>query len=108
LPLLRGDSQPVRQHAISCGMRGLPAFRDGQWKLVLGAGSGGWSKGDDATKLQLYDLAADLGETTNLAAAQPDRVEAMLAAYQKIVAGGRSSPGPQQQNDVKVRPYPQP
>ena len=108
LPLLRGDDQPVRRQAVSCGMRGLPAFRDGQWKLVLGAGSGGWSKGGDAAELQLYDLAADLGETTNLAAAQPDRVQAMLAAYQKMVAAGRSTPGPQQQNDVPVRPYPKP
>ena len=108
LPLLRGDSQPVRRQAVSCGMRGLPAFRDGQWKLVLGAGSGGWSKGGDAAELQLYDLATDLGETTNLAADQPERVQAMLAAYQKIVAAGRSTPGPQQQNDVPVRPYPKP
>ncbi len=108
LPLFRGDDQPVRQHAISCGMRGLPAIRDGQWKLVLGAGSGGWSKGDDAADLQLYDLAADLGEVTNLAAAQPDRVQAMVAAYQKIAAEGRSTLGPRQQNDAAVRPYPRP
>jgi arylsulfatase A len=108
LPLLRGEDQPVRRHAVSCGVRGLPAFRDGQWKLVLGAGSGGWSKGSDAAELQLYDLAADLGETTNLAGSQAERVQEMLSAYQEIVAAGRSTPGPQQRNDVPVRPYPQP
>ncbi len=62
----------------------------------------------DAAELQLYDLATDLGETTNLAATQPELLQAMLTAYQKIVAAGRSTPGPQQQNDVPVRPYPKP
>ncbi len=108
MPLLRGGGQPVRQHAVSCGMRGLPAIRDGRWKLILGRGSGGWSKGGDAADVQLYDLAADLGERNNLAADQPERVAAMLKAYEKLVAEGRSTPGPRQENDVKVRPHPQP
>jgi len=108
MPLLRGGGQPVRQHAVSCGVRGLPAIRDGRWKLILGRGSGGWSKGGDAADVQLYDLAADLGERNNLAADQPERVAAMLKAYEKLVAEGRSTPGPRQENDVKVRPHPQP
>lgn len=108
LPLFRGDDQPVRQHAISCGMRGLPAIRDGQWKLVLGTGSGGWSKGGDTAKLQLYDLETDLGEQDNRAAEEPERVASMLAAYQRIVSDGRSTAGLRQPNDVAVRPYPQP
>ena len=35
-------------------------------------GSGDW---------ELYDLAADLGETKNLAAAQPDLAKELLAKY---------------------------
>jgi len=108
MPLLRGGEQPVRHHAVSCGMRGLPAVREGQWKLVLGAGSGGWSKGGDAANLQLYDLEVDLGERHNVAADEPERVAEMLAAYQAIVRNGRSTPGPRQQNDVTVRGFPQP
>ena len=106
LPLLRGGEQPVRQQAVSCGMRGLPAIRDGGWKLILGAGSGGWSKGGHAAELQLYDLEADLGEQRNLAADKPERVAEMLTAYRKIVAEGRSTPGRPQPNDVAVRRYP--
>ena len=106
MPLLRGGDQPVRQHAVSCSVRGLPAIRDGRWKLILGPGSGGWSKGGDAAKLQLYDLEVDLGERHNVAADEPERVAEMLAAYQAIVRNGRSTPGPRQQNDVTVSRYP--
>jgi len=45
LPLLRGGTDPVRRHAVSCSIRGLPSFRDGRWKLIFGKGSGGWSRG---------------------------------------------------------------
>jgi hypothetical protein len=57
---------------------------------------------------QLYDLATDLGEQKNLAAQEPERVAAMTAAYQKIVAEGRSTNGPKQANDIVVRAYPRP
>jgi hypothetical protein len=69
----------------------MPAIRDGRWKLILGKGSGGWSKGgDEGPDVQLYDLEADLGERRNLAAEEPERVRAMKAAYEAIVAAGRS------------------
>jgi hypothetical protein len=59
--------------------------------LFLGRGLGGWSQGgDDGPDVQLYDLAADLGERENLAAEQPGRVAAMKAAYEMLVTGGRS------------------
>ena len=47
------------------------AIRDGSWKLVVD-GKGGETVG-------LYDLNRDLGEQNNLATAEPNRVEAMLA-----------------------------
>jgi arylsulfatase A-like enzyme len=93
LPLLRGRTEPVRQHAVSCSAGGLAAVRDGQWKLILGKGSGGWAKGrDDGPGVQLYDLAADVGERQNLAEAFPERVVAMKAVYDAMVAKGRSQP----------------
>jgi hypothetical protein len=39
---------------------------------------------------QLYDLAADLGETKNVASAHPERVKAMSALLQKLREQGRS------------------
>jgi arylsulfatase A-like enzyme len=93
LPLLEGGTEPVRRHAVSCSIRGVPSIRDGHWKLILGKGSGGWSKGDeDGPDVQLYDLATDLGERRNLATDQPERVAAMKAAYEALVAAGRSRP----------------
>ena len=59
------------------------AMRDGDWKLILGG------KGGD--KVGLYNLTDDLGETNNLADAQPDRVKTMLSsleAWKKDVAAG--------------------
>jgi arylsulfatase A len=97
LPLLQGGAEPVRRHAVSCSSRGVPAIRDGSWKLILGRGSGGWSKGgEDGPDLQLYDLAADIGEEHNLAAEQPERVAAMKAAYETLVTSGRSRPAVEQ------------
>jgi arylsulfatase A-like enzyme len=101
LPLLRGSTAAVRRHAVSCACRGVPTIRDGQWKLILGAGGPGVKEG--ASEVWLSDLSADLGERENLAAREPDRVAAMRAAYAELVAAGRSTPGPRQRNDVPVK-----
>lgn len=97
----------MRDNEVSCSMNGVPALRQGPWKLILAPGSGGWTKGGDATQpVQLYNLADDLGETHNLAAAQPDRVAGMRALLEKVITAGRSTPGAPQKNDVRVRRYP--
>jgi hypothetical protein len=56
--------------------------------------------------VQLYDLANDLGETKNLAAAMPEKVAEMKAMLEKLIADGRSTPGEPQKNDVAVRRHP--
>ncbi|MEE4172958.1 MAG: sulfatase-like hydrolase/transferase, partial [Xanthomonadales bacterium] len=109
LPLFQGSHQPVRDHAVSASMNGLPAVRLGPWKFIPGPGSGGWGKGGDPSQpVQLYDLAHDLGETRNLAAAQPQRVAQMQALLEKLITDGRSTPGEPQPNDVAVRRFPSP
>ena len=47
-------------------------LRQGDWKLIIG------ERGD----AELYNLAADVGEKTNIAAQEPQRVAAMSAALQ--------------------------
>jgi arylsulfatase A-like enzyme len=61
------------------------AVLDGQWKLVLGI---------DDQPAALYDLKADLKETTNLIgdAAQADRVKQLEARYREIRSSKRSTP----------------
>lgn len=106
MPLLKGGSEPIRDHAVSASMKGLPAVRHGQWKYIPGPGSGGWGKGGDQSQpVQLYDLSKDIGETQNLAADAPDRVAQMQALLETLIVKGRSTPGPEQKNDVKVRRY---
>lgn len=107
LPLLEGDDTPIREHAVSASISGFPSLRSGSWKLILGAGSCGWSPGGDGEPVQLYDLANDLGETKNLAAELPDRVSEMKTLMEKIITGGRSTPGSKQANDVEVIRYAQ-
>jgi arylsulfatase A-like enzyme len=109
LPGLLGREGAARQSIVSQSINGSFAVRDGQWKLALCPGSGGWSAPKPGSKeekglpeFQLYDLAKDPGEKTNLAAQQPERVTAMKAALQAVIARGRSTPGPDLANDVPV------
>ena len=82
----------------------MPAVRVGPWKYIPVAGSGGWAKGGDpAEPEQLYNLAADIGENKNLAAAEPGRVEEAKAALAQVIDAGRSTPGKPQANDVPVK-----
>jgi arylsulfatase A-like enzyme len=105
-PLFRGDDRPVREHAVSCAMNGVPALRHGPWKLLLGPGAAGFNKDRGEEGVQLYNLADDLGERKNLAAAQPERVAQMRALMERLIADGRSTPGAKQKNDVEVRRFP--
>ncbi len=110
LPALLGSGEGFpRTSIVSQSINGSFAIRDGQWKLLLCPGSGGWSfpkpGADDTSGLpefQLYDLSTDPGEKTNLAAEQPDRVATMKAAMEEAIKRGRTTPGPDLQNDVEV------
>jgi arylsulfatase A len=106
LPLLKGADKPIRQHAVSASIRGVPCFRDGPWKLILAPGSGGWTKGEGDDAVQLYNLSKDLGEKNNLASAHPKRVVTMKKQLEQMITRGRSNHGAAQKNDVQVRRYP--
>lgn len=107
MPLLKGGDKPIRENAVSASINGVPAVRSGSWKYIPAPGSGGWgSGGDQSQPVQLYNLADDLGETKNLAAAMPDKVTEMKALLEKLITDGRSTPGAQQKNDVEVKRYP--
>ncbi|MEQ1851240.1 MAG: arylsulfatase [Chthoniobacteraceae bacterium] len=110
LPILLGKDGPRRTTLVSHSINGSFAIRDGNWKLCLCAGSGGWSAprpGSPAEKDlpadQLYDLAADRAEQKNLAAANPDVVKRLAALLDKSIADGRSTPGDAQSNAVEIK-----
>jgi arylsulfatase A-like enzyme len=105
--LFKGEDQPVRDTSVSCSVKGTPSFRLDNWKYIAAPGSGGWGKGGDQSQpVQLYNLADDLGESKNLAAAHPERLAQMQARFEELITKGRSTPGTPQKNDVKVRRYP--
>jgi arylsulfatase A-like enzyme len=78
------------------GSAAVMTFRSGDWKLITGLGSGGFSKpkrikpGPDDPQGQLYNLAEDLGETTNLYAKHPEIVARLTTELKKVVDDGRS------------------
>lgn len=69
------DGKPGRTELVENGQ----GLRQGAWKFVGGPRGG-----------QLFDLAADLGESDNLAARQPERAAAMQKRLQELHAAGRS------------------
>jgi arylsulfatase A-like enzyme len=110
LPALLGQKNPnARTAIVHHSINGSFAIRDGNWKLDLCPGSGGWSAPrpglDDTSQLplvQLYDLSKDIGETKNLQAEQPQTVARLTKLLEGYVANGRSTPGAKQANDVPV------
>jgi len=110
LPALLGESgKATRQSVIHHSINGSFALREGDWKLELCAGSGGWSDprpGSPGERglpdAQLYNLSSDIGEKTNLQAEKPEIVAKMTTQLEKIVTDGRSTPGAPQNNAVEV------
>lgn len=95
-----------RKATVHHSINGSFAIRQGEWKLIMAKDSGGWSfpkPGDPAEAelpdVQLYNLASDPGETTNLQAENPEKVASLKALLSKYIKEGRSTPGAPQQND---------
>jgi len=95
VPLLKGDAGfergPIFWHYPHWGNQGgIPAaaVRDGDWKLIEFY----WGKG-----MELYNLAADPGERTNLAAKHPEKVaelKARLDAFRRDTDALMPTPNP--------------
>lgn len=109
LPALLGEAdEQVRPYMISQTISNALAIRRGQWKYLDHKGSGGNNynrEGDWGMKPyalpdtnpdapgQLYNLANDPGETTNLYIKHPDVVAELKALLEQSKARGRSAPG---------------
>lgn len=105
LPALEArDRAPLREAIVHHSINGSFAIRQANWKLELCPGSGGWSSprpNEDTSHLppiQLYDLASDVAEKTNLQDKHPQVVARLTKLLEKYVAEGRSTPGAAQQN----------
>ena len=99
LPAFLGKkTKPIREATVHQSSRRYLAIRQGNWKLIPGLGSGGFSKpstvkpkkGEPAG--QLYNLKNDLGEQTNLYANRPKIVKRLTALLEKYKKENRSTP----------------
>lgn len=97
-PTLLGSTSkaPVRETIVHHSLDGTFAIRQGDWKLILGKDSGGFSKNlvsenvPVETAGQLYDLSIDPGERNNLYGLHPEKVEALTTLLEKYQADGYS------------------
>ena len=106
LPLLKGADRPVRDAIVSHSYSGRFAIQRGDWKLIFGQGSGGFAKADTGPEPgQLYHLATDVAEATNVYSKHPEVVAELTALMEKLITDGRSTPGAPQKNDVEVRRF---
>jgi arylsulfatase B len=72
MPLLTGKLTEVPERTLFWRVGQKNALRSGNWKLIR-----------DGKEWQLYDLAHDIGETTNLAAKEPARVQQLTSLWDK-------------------------
>jgi arylsulfatase A-like enzyme len=108
LPLFRGEpTHYSRKGIINHSVSGHFAYREGNYKLILAKGSGGWSAPNEKAaekanmpKAQLYDLSVDPGEQNNLYLSHPELAERMLAQLTEYVSSGASVEGKESANDI--------
>jgi len=109
IPVFEGEDSSGRDSLVSHSIAGNFAIRQGDWKLCLAHGSGGWSdpRENAAIKqglppMQLFDLASDPGEQENLVKSHPEKVKKLLALLQRQVDQGRCTPGEKVPNDREI------
>jgi len=88
----RAPITPVREAVVHHSSEGMFAIRKGNWKLIAGRGSGGWSDRGKQTDPpgQLYDMSADINERQNLYETHPDIVKELTALLDHYIHEGRS------------------
>ena len=109
LPVLLGQAgdKPVREYTLHQTISLALAIRHGNWKYLDHKGSGGNNYGREGewgmkqfalperapdAPGQLYDLAKDPGETTNLYNEYPEIVKALKGKLEEYKTSGRSAP----------------
>lgn len=130
LPLLKDpETAPTRTSLIASGST-AHSYRKGDWKLIVGPGSGSngrfasrpdsnsaWKaavesfgkkpENHDELKrtpfVQLYHLPTDPTESKDLAGKEADRLAAMLGDLEALLNRGRSTPGEALSNDTEVK-----
>ena len=104
-PLLFGHPKNyLRKFIIHNSAQGYFAIRQGDWKLIMNPGSGGWTFPRNAKEaaglppVQLYSMHEDWKENENLEAKYSGKVTALKKLLIETIKNGRSTDGPLQAN----------
>ncbi len=93
----KNDGNRIREALVHHSIDGTFAIRKGQWKLILGKDSGGFSRGHKIdgipvdTDGQLYNLETDPSEETNRYAEHPEIVKELTALLEQYKRDGFSN-----------------
>lgn len=80
IPFVTGKDQGTPHETLFWRQGGRTALRHGDWKLVrMGA-----RKTVGRAQWELYNLANDLSETTNLAASEPDQLKQLVQRWEQM------------------------
>ena len=90
LSTLRGKSARERPPVVMQSGRKLMTIRSGDWKLIEGKGSGGFTKVSpkalkEEPEAQLYNLAKDPGEENNLFEEMPEVVDRLRFEMAEVI-----------------------
>jgi arylsulfatase A-like enzyme len=77
MPLLTNDKAPDRPRTFYWRAGTRAAMRQGDWKIVRDGARGRLGQ------WQLFNLAADIAEVTDLAAQEPERLKTLVARWEK-------------------------
>ena len=93
-------SLPKRNAIVHHSIDGYFAIRQHNWKLIFCSHSGGWSDPKPGSAMantlppvQLYNLSNDKGETKNVFAQYPGKVQELTNLMTKYLKNGRSTEG---------------
>ncbi|GAA4456969.1 arylsulfatase [Novipirellula rosea] len=89
--LVDPDAKHERLPLINHSIGGRFSVTEGTWKLVLP---------HDKAKYELYDLAKDPAEASNVIALHPEIADSLQKKLTDIVLNGRTTPGEAQSNDT--------
>ena len=78
VPYLTGKQTGAPHTSLYWRIANKAAYRKGDWKLLRNP------RRDQSDAWELYNLAEDLAETKNLAAARTDKLEELRAEWEKL------------------------
>ena len=100
------SNKVIREATVSHSINGSFTIRQGDWKLLLAPGSGGWStpvpgsrQEEGLPPVQLYNLKDDPSEKQNVQDKYPEIVKQLTALLRNYIVNGRSTSGQPQKND---------